>query len=142
MNIHTVPILNECLALDIRKIAADDTRSGTTRYILPTRNREEQRGLRLRALDDLIPYVPYQPADAGKCSTETIPRNSQPAVRGRERRIAAKRIVVRITTDSIRGGAGQEKDTEEEAKDEMRIVWKKMRNGANGREEAAKEADV
>lgn len=119
MDIPTVLILNNCLVLDTRKIAADGTRSGTMRYILPTRSREEQRGLRLHTLADLIPYVP---ADAGKCSTETIPRNSQSAVRGRARRIAVKRIVVRITTDSIRDGADQEEDIKEEVKDEMRII--------------------
>jgi len=66
------------------------------------------------ALADLIPYVP---TDAGKCSTETIPWNSQPAVRGRAQCIAAKRIVVRIMTDSIRSGADREEDG---VRDEMR----------------------
>lgn len=71
-------------------------------FYLRGAKREEQRGLR-PALADPIPYVP---ADAGKCSIETIPRNSAVGVRGRVRRIATKRIVVRIATDSIRSGAG------------------------------------
>lgn len=52
------------------------SRTGTTKLYL--RGAETNKGIRgARALADPIPCVP---AVAGKCSTETIPRNLQPAI--------------------------------------------------------------
>lgn len=106
-------------------------------YARSTRRTKESEA---RALVDPIPCVP---ADAGKLSTETIPRNSQPSVCVDVRAAhsyEANRRPYRDRFNQRRRAAKKRIRMNEREREKVRIARRKMSTGGSGRMESMHDA--